>query len=253
MVDPQSREPMLPCEIGEIWAGGANVAECAPITTSYIWEARERGARIINVDPRITPLARTADLVLPVKPGRDAALFAGARAFWSMVEADTQPAIDHSPECRDWLNRKTVAAVALEYADHAAAVDELATAYADARAATKALDLAKNRIRDVLATAGANRIKTDDGPILIGHPIANTTLHVLDADQQPVPIGVIGELFIGGDGVTLGYLSNLPMGGSASVKKILRTYTITGQATGINISNPLQPARKNFEFKVRCP
>jgi amino acid adenylation domain-containing protein len=46
----------------------------------------------------------------------------------------------------------------------------------------------------------------DDGPILIGHPIANTTLHVLDADQQPVPIGVIGELYIGGDGVTLGYL-----------------------------------------------
>ncbi|MBK7077003.1 MAG: amino acid adenylation domain-containing protein [Myxococcales bacterium] len=47
---------------------------------------------------------------------------------------------------------------------------------------------------------------TDDGPILIGHAIANTTLHVLDADQQPVPVGVVGELYIGGDGVTLGYL-----------------------------------------------
>src|SRR5262249_49320021 len=45
-----------------------------------------------------------------------------------------------------------------------------------------------------------------DGPILIGHPVANTTLHVLDEDLQPVPIGVVGELFIGGDGVTLGYL-----------------------------------------------
>lgn len=60
-----------------IWIGGANVAECAPITTSYIWQARENGARIINVDPRITPLARTCDLILPIKPGRDAALFAG--------------------------------------------------------------------------------------------------------------------------------------------------------------------------------
>lgn len=60
-----------------IWIGGANVAECAPITTSYIWQARENGAKIINVDPRITPLARTCDLILPVKPGRDAALYAG--------------------------------------------------------------------------------------------------------------------------------------------------------------------------------
>jgi assimilatory nitrate reductase catalytic subunit len=53
------------------------VAECAPITTNYLWQARERGARIIVVDPRITPLARTCDLFLPVKPGRDTALFNG--------------------------------------------------------------------------------------------------------------------------------------------------------------------------------
>jgi assimilatory nitrate reductase catalytic subunit len=60
-----------------IWIGGANVAECAPITTSYVWQARDNGARVINVDPRITPLARNCDLILPIKPGRDAALFAG--------------------------------------------------------------------------------------------------------------------------------------------------------------------------------
>src|SRR5262249_49916867 len=28
-----------------VWIAGANVAECAPITTSYVWDARERGAR----------------------------------------------------------------------------------------------------------------------------------------------------------------------------------------------------------------
>ncbi len=60
-----------------VWISGANVAECAPITTNYVWQAREMGAKIIVVDPRITPIARTCDLFLPVKPGRDAALFAG--------------------------------------------------------------------------------------------------------------------------------------------------------------------------------
>ncbi len=53
---------------------GANVSECSPITTDYIWRARDRGARLVVVDPRLTPLARTADLYLPVRPGRDSAL-----------------------------------------------------------------------------------------------------------------------------------------------------------------------------------
>jgi assimilatory nitrate reductase catalytic subunit len=60
-----------------IWVAGSNVAECSPITTNYLWQARELGAKIIVQDPRITPVARTCDLYLPVKPGRDAALFAG--------------------------------------------------------------------------------------------------------------------------------------------------------------------------------
>ena len=69
-----------------VWISGANVAECAPITTSYVWQARENGARIINVDPRVTPLARTVDLVLPIKPGRDVALFNGILHL--MIEND---------------------------------------------------------------------------------------------------------------------------------------------------------------------
>ena len=38
------------------------------------------------MDPRITPLARTCDLFLPIKPGRDAALFAGILHL--MIEND---------------------------------------------------------------------------------------------------------------------------------------------------------------------
>lgn len=69
---------------------GANVAECAPITTNYVWQARENGARIIVIDPRITPIARTCDLFLPVKPGRDVALFNGILHL--MIEHDL---LDH--------------------------------------------------------------------------------------------------------------------------------------------------------------
>jgi assimilatory nitrate reductase catalytic subunit len=74
-----------------VWISGANVAECAPITTSYVWQAREFGAKIIVADPRITPIARTCDLFLPVKPGRDVALFNGILNL--MIEHDW---LDHA-------------------------------------------------------------------------------------------------------------------------------------------------------------
>lgn len=56
---------------------GANIAECAPIATSYIWQMRENGGKLIVADPRMTPITRNADLYLPLRPGTDLALLMG--------------------------------------------------------------------------------------------------------------------------------------------------------------------------------
>jgi assimilatory nitrate reductase catalytic subunit len=98
-----------------IWVAGSNVAECSPITTNYIWQAREHGAKVIVQDPRITPIARTCDLFLPVKPGRDAALFAGVlnlmiengwvdRAFIDQHTVGFDAVAEY---CRQWTAAKT--------------------------------------------------------------------------------------------------------------------------------------------------
>ncbi|MCK6580401.1 MAG: molybdopterin oxidoreductase family protein [Anaerolineae bacterium] len=104
-----------------VWISGANIAECAPITTDYVWQAREQGAKIIVVDPRITPIARTCDLFMPIKPGRDVLLFNGILHL--MIENDW---LDHdfieqhttgfdaaAASVKDWTPAKTAQATGI--------------------------------------------------------------------------------------------------------------------------------------------
>ncbi|MCK1813207.1 amino acid adenylation domain-containing protein [Streptomyces sp. XM4011] len=46
-----------------------------------------------------------------------------------------------------------------------------------------------------------------DTAVPIGHPMANVTVHVLDDRLAPVPLGVVGELYVGGAGLARGYLN----------------------------------------------
>lgn len=88
---------------------GANVSETFPTLTHWIWQARDNGGRLIVVDPRLTPIARTADLHLPVRPGRDSALYG---------------AILHQLIKHDWLDHDFIA-------NHTTDFDQACEAVAD--------------------------------------------------------------------------------------------------------------------------
>lgn len=60
-----------------IMAIGVNTAENHPISMKWIERARERGGKLICVDPRLTRTAAVADIWLPLRPGTDIALLGG--------------------------------------------------------------------------------------------------------------------------------------------------------------------------------
>lgn len=56
---------------------GSNTAECHPTSIQWLWRAKDKGAKMIVVDPRETPTARIADVHLDIKSGTDSALANG--------------------------------------------------------------------------------------------------------------------------------------------------------------------------------
>jgi assimilatory nitrate reductase catalytic subunit len=95
---------------------GSNVSETFPTLTHWIWQARDNGAKLIVVDPRVTPIGRTADLHLPIRPGRDSALYG---------------AILHQLIKHDWLDHDFIAQNTSSFAAAAEAVATYDLAWAE--------------------------------------------------------------------------------------------------------------------------
>ena len=81
---------------------GSNMAECHPVGFQWVMEAKERGAKVIHVDPRFTRTSAMADLHVPLRAGSDIAFLGGViryilengREFTEYVRAFTNaPAI----------------------------------------------------------------------------------------------------------------------------------------------------------------
>ena len=93
------------------------------------------------------------------------------------------------------------------------------------------------------------RVTAGDGPVSIGKPIANTTIHVLDALMQPVPIGVDGDLYIGGAGVAQGYWNRPKLTAERFVQPDL--YKTGDRARWQPDGTLLFLGRSDFQVKVR--
>ncbi|MDH3283890.1 MAG: amino acid adenylation domain-containing protein [Acidobacteriota bacterium] len=54
-------------------------------------------------------------------------------------------------------------------------------------------------------------VPEDAATVPIGRPLANTTMYVLDKHERPVPVGIPGELYLGGDGLADGYMNRVEL------------------------------------------
>ncbi|MFJ9449147.1 amino acid adenylation domain-containing protein [Herbaspirillum sp. NPDC101397] len=61
---------------------------------------------------------------------------------------------------------------------------------------------------ETTVTVTAGRYLGPDAPLQIGRPVGDARIYVLDGQGAPAPVGVVGELCIGGSGVSIGYLNN---------------------------------------------
>src|SRR3979490_2021773 len=80
---------------------GSNMAEQHPVGFQWVMEAKERGAKVIHIDPRFTRTSAVCDLYVPIRAGSDIAFLGGIVHY----------ILEHGREFRDYVVRYTNASV----------------------------------------------------------------------------------------------------------------------------------------------
>ncbi|RKH67424.1 non-ribosomal peptide synthetase [Corallococcus interemptor] len=172
----------------EVWLQFAPIAFDA--STLEIWGALLHGAKVVLAPPQALSLEELAD---QMRRYHVTALFMTTALFEQMVlhQGDVLAGVRQvlaGGEVMPWPRMR----------DHLARIPEGATvihAYGPTENTTFSTTLPLNRNSRV------------EGPVSIGRSIPNATTYVLDAHLQPVPVGVAGEVFVGGKGLAWGYLN----------------------------------------------
>jgi amino acid adenylation domain-containing protein len=165
----------------------------APISfdasTFEIWGSLLNGARLVLAPPGLPTLAELGELI---KDRRVTTLWLTAGLFHQMIETEVRSlgAVRQLLAGGDVLSPR--------HAEKAAALSDcqLINGYGPTENTTFTCCY---RVRAAEKFAGS---------IPIGYPISNTEVYILDAEMKPAPIGVAGELYIGGDGLARGYVND---------------------------------------------
>lgn len=94
-------------------------------------------------------------------------------------------------------------------------------------------------------------------PLPIGRPISNTQIYILDSQNQPVPVGVTGEIHIGGVGVARGYLNRPELTAERFIadpfsdKTGARLYKTGDLGRWLPDGNIAYLGRNDFQIKIR--
>ena len=174
------------------WSQATTFLQMAPLSfdaaTFEIWGALLHGRRLVVFPDRVPTVARLAEVL----DARSVECLLLPTALFNLV-------VDERPDCLRGVSQLIVGGEAMSV-PHVRRAQELlpemrlVNGYGPTETTTLACCHSIPPLSDCPVTT-----------IPIGRPIGGTSCLVLDPDRQIVPIGVAGELYVGGDGVALGY------------------------------------------------
>ncbi|MFK7875167.1 MAG: amino acid adenylation domain-containing protein [Paracoccaceae bacterium] len=156
-------------------------------TTFEVWCTLLAGAMIVQPTQRLPPITELADLILAQ----------GINTMWLTTGLFHQM-VDLRPDCFVSGCRVKVGGDVLS-PDHVNALLETTKGVT----VINAFGPTENTVISTMHHIDKDKVT---GPISIGRPLANSSVHILDDHMRPVPIGVEGEMWSGGDCVARGYL-----------------------------------------------